>query len=731
MTNKNKAMGRLLSLSRIALFVLINVLILSLLSFGSAQGYTTEKADGCYQPNPPFGTEICCNRTLAWRHDITLERKRISFPDGSSSTEALIKGWSRWNELADVGLGTAGSDSTTVSFGNGISEIAFVSSEFTSYPDTPALVYTDWSIDECGYTEADMYWNPNVDFHSAEDAAHLPYTDGRNLVGVAIHEFGHVIGLLHEDRWYNMMGSDSTHVNRNANNTYYGPGEDAAAGVRTLYGDINAFDLGVSIYAYNGVSGEYSQHAIRSWIGHSGTCGTRDGVNCFEVNSGDSVQVPFTLENNGSRTEEVTYTIYISGNNNITEYDQKITSFTHSLSPDQPFEDYFSITIPQGLESGSDWYLGLIVERQPGLLSPGSALDEVTMKNNAAWYPFSVIDGNDAPTAGSTTYTTTTLNTAVSIQVPAGSDPDGDSLTYSVYSTPTNGGVSSSGRTFVYTPIAGFTGTDSFTYKVSDPYGLFDSASVYITVVAADDSYEPNNFLSSAYDISSYENSWLSDISGLGKQSDEDWYKIYVNSGDTNIQAELTFTHADGDIDLVLYDPSGSFLISSRSSTNDEYIDYEVTQEGFYYLKVYYGNNGNSYNLRWNSIKQIINGACGSSNGGNFISVPNINLCSSGDNSSISGTGPWAWICYGKNGGTSAYCSAQLDTDRDDDNDGMPDYWELLNNLDPYTDDAALDADGDGASNLKEYLAGTNPNDNQSFPETVNTIVPILYLLLK
>ena len=46
----------------------------------------------------------------------------------------------------------------------------------------------------------------------------------------------------------------------------------------------------------------------------------------------------------------------------------------------------------------------------------------------------------------------------------------------------------------------------------------------------------------------------------------------------------------------------------------------------------------------------------------------------------------------------------------DFDGDGMDDEWEVANGLDP-TDksDAALDPDGDGANNLKEFTDGTNP----------------------
>jgi hypothetical protein len=47
----------------------------------------------------------------------------------------------------------------------------------------------------------------------------------------------------------------------------------------------------------------------------------------------------------------------------------------------------------------------------------------------------------------------------------------------------------------------------------------------------------------------------------------------------------------------------------------------------------------------------------------------------------------------------------------DTDSDGMPDAWELRFDLDPNDpSDAALDQDGDGVTNLQEFLAGTPPS---------------------
>ena len=60
--------------------------------------------------------------------------------------------------------------------------------------------------------------------------------------------------------------------------------------------------------------------------------------------------------------------------------------------------------------------------------------------------------------------------------------------------------------------------------------------------------------------------------------------------------------------------------------------------------------------------------------------------------------------------------------DPDADDDGAPDWWEALYGFDPADpSDAALDADGDGLSNLAEFLAGTNPlladSDGDGMPD--------------
>jgi hypothetical protein len=57
----------------------------------------------------------------------------------------------------------------------------------------------------------------------------------------------------------------------------------------------------------------------------------------------------------------------------------------------------------------------------------------------------------------------------------------------------------------------------------------------------------------------------------------------------------------------------------------------------------------------------------------------------------------------------------------DSDSDGLLDSWELTYSLDPLSTNgingAHGDADGDGMDNLSEYIADTNPRDDQSLLE--------------
>lgn len=70
---------------------------------------------------------------------------------------------------------------------------------------------------------------------------------------------------------------------------------------------------------------------------------------------------------------------------------------------------------------------------------------------------------------------------------------------------------------------------------------------------------------------------------------------------------------------------------------------------------------------------------------------------------------------------TLTYTPAKVPVDTD--GDGMPDAWEIKHKFDPKNAaDGALDADGDGYTNVEEYLNGTNPNEKINYRNLGNNI---------
>jgi hypothetical protein len=102
---------------------------------------------------------------------------------------------------------------------------------------------------------------------------------------------------------------------------------------------------------------------------------------------------------------------------------------------------------------------------------------------------------NQAPTAGNDS-ATTAPGVAVIIDVLANdTDPDGDTLTITIATPPSNGSATVQNGKIVYTPDAGFIGVDSFTYIVSDGRGGAAAATVIVTVTNEDVAQDRTVFL--------------------------------------------------------------------------------------------------------------------------------------------------------------------------------------------------------------------------------------------
>ncbi len=102
---------------------------------------------------------------------------------------------------------------------------------------------------------------------------------------------------------------------------------------------------------------------------------------------------------------------------------------------------------------------------------------------------------NQAPTAANDTATTPSGN-AVTIDVLVNdADPNGDALMITIDGPPSHGTAAVNNGKIVYTPNAGFTGTDSFTYIVSDGKGGTATATVTITVTPSGQTSESSIYL--------------------------------------------------------------------------------------------------------------------------------------------------------------------------------------------------------------------------------------------
>jgi hypothetical protein len=97
-------------------------------------------------------------------------------------------------------------------------------------------------------------------------------------------------------------------------------------------------------------------------------------------------------------------------------------------------------------------------------------------------------DSDNTPPEAADDTATTDEDTAVTIDVLANdSDADGDTLTVSQVSQPTNGSVVNNSTDVTYTPDADYCGSDSFGYTVSDGRGGSDTATVDVSVTCVDD----------------------------------------------------------------------------------------------------------------------------------------------------------------------------------------------------------------------------------------------------
>ena len=242
-----------------------------------------------------------------------------------------------------------------------------------------------WNIDEVVWTYSDVRkaWDSYGGY-------------GHPLRATAMHELGHVGGLLHTNDTYSIMGDANRHANANGNRARIYLGEDAAGGLVRLYGSASGDLQDVSVSHWHYVSGgpepgeDYSEHARTLLYGSNGMrpdYKVVDQERHYYVNKGEEITVKFTYENNGKDEQDVEVAYYLSGNSTITTGDLLLGTWKKTLGRNSVYTADRKLRIPAWIPSG-DYFVGVIVD-------PNNKIHEMTGANNATFIGIRVLPDND------------------------------------------------------------------------------------------------------------------------------------------------------------------------------------------------------------------------------------------------------------------------------------------------------------------------------------------------
>ena len=169
------------------------------------------------------------------------------------------------------------------------------------------------------------------------------------------------------------------------------------------------------------------------------------------------------------------------------------TATTVTLSASDPNSDPLTWSVGQAAAHGTAGVTGSTLSYTPAQDFHGTDVVGVTVSDGhggtaSTTVTITVTPVNDAPVADPVS-AATTKNTSKDIAL-AGSDVDGDSLTYALVGEPSQGTVVVNGATATYTPPTDFTGAATFSYAATDP-GVLTSPSATVTVTVASSQQPP------------------------------------------------------------------------------------------------------------------------------------------------------------------------------------------------------------------------------------------------
>lgn len=138
---------------------------------------------------------------------------------------------------------------------------------------------------------------------------------------------------------------------------------------------------------------------------------------------------------------------------------------------------------------------------------------------------------------------------------------------------------------------------------VTTPTTTTDAAAAKANASAlVDDRFEENDTFATAANLGAV--AGTTTVGSLVQADANDWYKFTTSGRSTSANSvRLTFTHAQGDLDVELYNASGALLGRSQGTTNSEALSLANRAAGTYYVRVYgyRGATNPTYSLTLNT----------------------------------------------------------------------------------------------------------------------------------
>jgi len=291
----------------------------------------------------------CDGNKIRWNSAWTnMYISTTSFPAGSSWDSRLQNAMWHWNNVKQsgfnfyVGRDTDGSHSSS----NGVNEV-YLDNSLTG--STLAVTLTRyhcyWLFGwHYGIDETDIGFNNNKSWSTGSlNYSNLgsPY----NFEGVALHELGHALGLLHEDRWMATMNSYYPNSGTLGQGNEWDPLADDRQGVRYLYPD-GTGETDVAASAFK-----------RTGTGSSGIVSSP-----ASAARGTYVTIEYTFMNQGTASQSFDIGFYLSTNNYISIYDTLLgTNYGAWASPGGIGTYSRTLYIPTSVTPGT-YYLGFMVD---------------------------------------------------------------------------------------------------------------------------------------------------------------------------------------------------------------------------------------------------------------------------------------------------------------------------------------------------------------------------------